>query len=153
MSWRSDWQPTPIFLPGEFRGQRSLLVHAITESDVIEQLTFAPLTTIYLFCSIDHTPLVCKFVLSLYMRLLWFLLCLFFILDSTYKWNLTVFVFLWLILFRKKPTRFIHDVANGKISLFLWLSNILLCIYTPCLLYPFFCWCTFRLLLYLGCSK
>jgi len=22
--WRKAWQPTPVFLPGEFRGQRSL---------------------------------------------------------------------------------------------------------------------------------
>jgi len=22
--WRRKWQPTPVFLPGEFRGQRSL---------------------------------------------------------------------------------------------------------------------------------
>ena len=22
--WRREWQPTPVFLPGEFRGQRSL---------------------------------------------------------------------------------------------------------------------------------
>jgi len=22
--WRKKWQPTPVFLPGEFRGQRSL---------------------------------------------------------------------------------------------------------------------------------
>ena len=24
MSWRRKWQPTPVFLPGEFHGQRSL---------------------------------------------------------------------------------------------------------------------------------
>ena len=23
--WRSKWQPTPVFLPGEFHGQRSLV--------------------------------------------------------------------------------------------------------------------------------
>ena len=23
--WRREWQPTPIFLPGEFHGQRSLV--------------------------------------------------------------------------------------------------------------------------------
>ena len=22
--WRGEWQPTPVFLPGEFHGQRSL---------------------------------------------------------------------------------------------------------------------------------
>ena len=25
-SWRREWQPTPVFLPGEFRGQRSLAI-------------------------------------------------------------------------------------------------------------------------------
>ena len=25
ISWRREWQPTPVFLPGEFHGQRSLL--------------------------------------------------------------------------------------------------------------------------------
>jgi len=25
--WRRAWQPTPVFLPGEFHGQRSLAVY------------------------------------------------------------------------------------------------------------------------------
>ena len=25
--WRREWQPTPVFLPGEFHGQRSLVGH------------------------------------------------------------------------------------------------------------------------------
>ena len=25
ISWRREWQPTPVFLPGEFLGQRSLV--------------------------------------------------------------------------------------------------------------------------------
>ena len=25
ISWRRKWQPTPVFLPGEFHGQRSLV--------------------------------------------------------------------------------------------------------------------------------
>ena len=34
MLWRREWQPTPVFLPGEFHGQRSLAgtVHGITKS-------------------------------------------------------------------------------------------------------------------------
>ena len=35
------------------------------------------------------------------------------------------------------PSRPIHVVTNGKISFFLWLSNIPLYIYTPHFLYPF----------------
>ena len=43
---RREWQPTPLFLPGEFHGQRSLepgawqaVVHGCKESDTTEQLT------------------------------------------------------------------------------------------------------------------
>ena len=59
------------------RGARWSTVHGITESDVIERLTLAPLNTLYLFCSVDHTPLVCKFVLSLYETALAFILFVF----------------------------------------------------------------------------
>ena len=33
--WRRAWQPTPVFLPGESHGQRSLVdytVHGVTKS-------------------------------------------------------------------------------------------------------------------------
>ena len=32
--WRREWLPTPVFLPGEFHGQRSLgdTVHGVTKS-------------------------------------------------------------------------------------------------------------------------
>ena len=33
--WKREWQPTPVFLPGEFHGQRSLG----SESDTTKQLT------------------------------------------------------------------------------------------------------------------
>jgi len=26
--WRREWQPTPVFLPGEFLGQRNLMVYS-----------------------------------------------------------------------------------------------------------------------------
>ena len=38
--WRMAWQPTPVFLPGEFHGQRSLAGYSPQghkESDMIEQ--------------------------------------------------------------------------------------------------------------------
>ena len=41
-SWRSKWQPTPVFLPGEFHGQRSLERFSLwgcKKSDMTEQLT------------------------------------------------------------------------------------------------------------------
>jgi len=40
--WRREWQPTPVFLPGEFHGQRSLVDYSpwdCKESDMTEQLT------------------------------------------------------------------------------------------------------------------
>ena len=39
--WRRKWQPTPIFLPQEFHGQRSLVCYSpcvTKESDVTERL-------------------------------------------------------------------------------------------------------------------
>ena len=37
--WRRKWQPTPVFLPGEFHGQRSLVGYSLwghKESDMTE---------------------------------------------------------------------------------------------------------------------
>ena len=41
VSWRREWLPAPVFLPGEFLGQRSLLGYSpwVTELDVAERLT------------------------------------------------------------------------------------------------------------------
>ena len=41
ISWRRKWQPTPVFLPGESHGQRSLAGYSPQghkESDTAEQL-------------------------------------------------------------------------------------------------------------------
>ena len=41
--WRKKWQPTPVLVPGEFHGQRSLAGYGPwdrRESDKTEQLTF-----------------------------------------------------------------------------------------------------------------
>ena len=43
--WRREWQPTPIFMPGESHGQRSLGVYSPwgrKELDTTEQLTLSP---------------------------------------------------------------------------------------------------------------
>ena len=40
--WRREWLPTPLFLPGKFHGQRSLVGYSpwdCKESDTAEQLT------------------------------------------------------------------------------------------------------------------
>ena len=31
ISWRKKWQPTPVFLPGKFHGQRSLMSYRVTK--------------------------------------------------------------------------------------------------------------------------
>ena len=44
ISWKRAWQPTPVFLPGGFRGQRSLAAYSpwgYKESDMTEQLSTA----------------------------------------------------------------------------------------------------------------
>ena len=41
--WRREWHPTPVFLPGEFHGQRSLVGYSLwgrKESDTTEQLIY-----------------------------------------------------------------------------------------------------------------
>ena len=43
MHWRRKWQPTPVFLPGESQGWRSLMGCGLwgrTESDMTERLHF-----------------------------------------------------------------------------------------------------------------
>ena len=52
----------------------------------------------------------------------------FLFLVSTHKWDHMVFVFIWLISLSIMPLSSIHVVANGKISFFLWLNNIPLCV-------------------------
>ena len=47
ISWKKKWQPTPVFLPGEFHGQRSLAGYSPwgpKESDLTEQLTLSLFT-------------------------------------------------------------------------------------------------------------
>ena len=44
ISWRREWQPTPVFLPRESHGQRSLAGHrpqGSRESDMTERLTLS----------------------------------------------------------------------------------------------------------------
>ena len=42
MPWRREWQPTPVFLPGKFHGERSLVDYSAwgsKESDTTQQLS------------------------------------------------------------------------------------------------------------------
>ena len=43
ITWRRIWQPTPVFLPGEFYGQSNLVGYSLwghKEADMTEQLTY-----------------------------------------------------------------------------------------------------------------
>ena len=42
-SWVQEWLPTPVLLPGEFQGQKSLTVYSLwglKESDTTEHFSF-----------------------------------------------------------------------------------------------------------------
>ena len=58
-SWRRAWQPTPVFLPGEFHGQGSLVGNSPwdrTESDTTEWLTHRHTHTLYVGASLVAQP-------------------------------------------------------------------------------------------------
>ena len=61
--WRREWQPTLVLLPGEFHGQRILVVYSLwghKESDTTERLTTA--TTNSLCCITFRLLYYCKFI-------------------------------------------------------------------------------------------
>ena len=66
--WRREWQPTPVFLPGESHGQRSLSGYSpwgCKESDTTEQLTFH-----YIIC-ISSTSRMCPSLLHWLSSTIW----------------------------------------------------------------------------------
>ena len=61
ISWRSKWQPTPVFLPGKSHGRRSLVGYCpwgCKESDTTGRLHFTSLMSIHCVNYIEF--LVCK---------------------------------------------------------------------------------------------
>ena len=64
MPWRMEWQPTPLFLPGEFHGQRSLVGYnpwGCKELDTIEQLTHSHKHTLNIYSFKGSFPLQIKY--------------------------------------------------------------------------------------------
>ena len=58
--WRRKWQPTPIFLPGESHGQKSLAGYSLgscKDLDTIEQLTLSLSMSIELVIPSNHLTL------------------------------------------------------------------------------------------------
>ena len=89
----------------------------------------------FLTLSSNSPPLRQPSVCSLHLWVCSCLVSLFCSLDYTYKLNYMAFIFLWLISLSIIPFSCIHVVANGKISLFLCLSNIPLCICTTTIIF------------------
>ena len=66
--WRRKWQPTPVFLPGEFHGQRRLADPSPwghKESDTSKQLTVSLLFTCHILSCCCHCCSVAKMCLTL----------------------------------------------------------------------------------------
>ena len=71
ISWRKKWQPTPVFLSGEFQGSKSLAatVHRITKRQTgLKRLSTQVLCVIYItdvynamLCSLWKMRLICKY--------------------------------------------------------------------------------------------
>ena len=60
--WRRKWQPTPVFLPGEFHGQRSLVCYSLwslKELDTTELLTLLVTATAAAAKSRQSCPTLC----------------------------------------------------------------------------------------------
>ena len=57
---RRKWQPTPVFLPGEFRGQRSPVGYSLwdhKESDTTEWLTHTLTNVSFLSCQFEYNKI------------------------------------------------------------------------------------------------
>ena len=63
LPWTREWQPTPVFLPGESHEQRSLVGYSHKESDMTKRLTHATLRIIFKapFAHFLHSVLVLGF--------------------------------------------------------------------------------------------
>ena len=59
-----------------------------------------------------------EFGIDMYI-LLYMFIHLFYLFDSTYKWNCTVFIFLWFISLSIISCRSIHAIIIGKMSIFM----------------------------------
>ena len=111
--WRRKWQPTPVFLPGESHGRRSLVGYSPRghkESDMTERLHFHcsydKILAIFLYCTllfcVVHSSLCLEFLylfcpssfplvvtglffISVSLFLFCYDICLFYFLESPYQ--------------------------------------------------------------------
>ena len=88
------------------------------------------------FPSCSCQSLLCIYELGFYCCFVLF--CWFWFLDSTYKWNHMVFVFLvWLISLSIMPSRSIHVLQMARFQYLLWLSGIIFCVYIYIYIYTY----------------
>ena len=94
--WRRKWQPTAVFLPGEFHGQRGLAGYSPRgrkESGMTEQLPLSLISLVRMslssnhVCSMSQDSLLFKqlFIHSLYPLLHWWTLGCFLLLATVNK--------------------------------------------------------------------
>ena len=60
MLWRTAWQPTPVFLPGESHGQRSLVGHSSWGCKELEMTE----ATYYACCKMLYKFSICIIIIS-----------------------------------------------------------------------------------------
>ena len=103
--WRREWQPTPVFLPGEFHGQRSWwsIVHGVSKNNTrLSNLHFHFHTTKALLLACCPLPMV-DFPVTVSLHTLipvWlnhkYLLMPFFIFEI-YILSTRIIIFLWIL--------------------------------------------------------
>ena len=110
------------------------LLTLVTMLHITPWLTYFITGSLYLLIPFTYVvqtppwPLATTNVFCVSYSSVWFLLFL----DSTYKWDYMVFVFLCLTYFTIMPSRSIHVVAKmARFPYFLWLNNIpvYVCVY------------------------
>ena len=136
--WRRAWQPTPVFLPGESHGQRSLAGYSpwgCKESDMAEHARMWRFWVIVVFHStgVKDTELLSHMInMCLILQESWQLPQIHFhfhyqdtrvfhtFILTGYSWAEIIFGIIWnLIVF----WRFISPLTNDMEHLFMWLSS------------------------------
>ena len=59
--WRRKWQPTPVFLPGKFRGQRILVGYSLGGCKELDTTEHSTATTVWMSSSTLHSGLAVFF--------------------------------------------------------------------------------------------
>ena len=140
-SLEKEWQPTPIFLPGESHGQRSLAGYSpwgCKESDTTEQLTHTVRYSSIIICFLGTKPSL--FIVQVSCPLLCFV-------SSFPRYWVTFFfflIFICMIFMGKKPPNsgyvlfcLIMCVTDTIFSIACLLQNSLSCVFwkTSCWFY------------------